>query len=329
MTAAVPPDSAPPDSIRPGSVRADSTSATVTRLRGSPEGRVRGFLLALPPILFVVIFIGLPIVNAALYSLGHFGGLNSTTALIGSHQFKATHWWGTLGAYKDVFSQPRFWGDLSVTVVITLISTAVVLLMATGIALFLRLQSGVLSKGLAALSVVPRFIPVVIASWAILTFYSATGFPRTIAAHLGFDFPIWGYTSVAVVIGSIWTSLPFAVLMIASGVQGVPDAMIEAARDAGASLARTVWTVVLPMAFVPIVIATTFTAIDVIGSFTVPYLTGPNAPTMLGVTLTNFFQAYNQPQQSVVMAFVIFIVAALIGAMYVWANFRSSREVSR
>jgi ABC-type spermidine/putrescine transport system permease subunit I len=307
---------------------AESAAATRTRLRESTDGRVRGLLLALPPILFVVIFIGLPIVNAALYSLGHFGGLNSTTAAIGTHQFKATAWWGTLGAYRDVFSQPRFWSDLSITVVVTVISTVVVLIMATGIALFLRLQGSVLSKGLAALSVVPRFIPVVISSWAILSFYSATGLPRTIAAHLGFNFPIWGFTSVAVVIGSVWTSMPFAVLMIASGVQAVPDALIEAARDAGASLARTVWTVVLPMAFVPIVIATTFTAIDVIGSFTVPYLTGPTAPSMLGVSLTRFFQAYNQPQQSVVMAFVIFIVAALIGAAYVWANFRSSREVS-
>lgn len=307
---------------------AEAATGTLPQVKRPHTGRVRGLLMALPPIVFVVVFVGLPIVNAALYSLGHLGGLNSTTALIATHQSRATHWWGTLGAYRDVFSQDRFWRDLTVTVVITLISTGVTLVLATSIALFLRLSGSVISKGLAALSVVPQFIPVVIASWAILTFYSATGLPRTIAAHLGFSFPIWGYTSVAVVIGSIWTSLPFAVLMIASGVQGVPDAVIEAARDSGASLARAVGTVVLPMAFVPIVIAATFTAIGIIGSFTVPYLTGPNAPTMLGVSLTNFFQAYNQPQQSIVMAFVVFIVAALIGAAYVWANFRSSKDVS-
>ena len=83
------------------------------------------------------------------------------------------------------------------------------------------------------------------------------------------------------------------------------------------------------MAFVPIVIAGTFTAIGVIGSFTVPYFTGANTPTMLGVELTNFFTSFNQPQQSVVMAFAIFIAASGIAAFYVWANFRSAKDQGR
>ena len=66
-----------------------------------------------------------------------------------------------------------------------------------------------------------------------------------------------------------------------------------------------------------------------IGSFTVPYFTGPNSPTMLGVTLTNYFTSFNEPQQSVVMAFTIFLAASGIGAFYVWANFRSAKESGR
>jgi ABC-type spermidine/putrescine transport system permease subunit I len=83
------------------------------------------------------------------------------------------------------------------------------------------------------------------------------------------------------------------------------------------------------MCAVPIVIAVTFTAIGVIGSYTVPYFTGPNAPTMLGVSLASYFTSYNQPQQSLVMAFVVFLAAAVIGALYVWANFRSARQEGR
>jgi ABC-type spermidine/putrescine transport system permease subunit I len=117
--------------------------------------------------------------------------------------------------------------------------------------------------------------------------------------------------------------------MVASGLQSVPDALIEAARDAGAGLPRIVVSIMLPMAFIPIVIASTFTAIGVIGSFTVPYFTGPNAPTMLGVTLTSYFTSYNEPQQAMVMAFTIFIVASAIGAFYVWANFRTAKDQGR
>jgi len=305
---------------------ASAGSAQLSRRKKISGRRLGGLAMASPPILLVILFVGLPIINALLYSLGHTGGLNSTTAAIAQHQFKASHWWGTGGAWADVFSNARFLRDLGVTILITVVATVIVLILASGIALYLRLNGGWLSKALAAFSVVPMFIPVVIGSWAILTFYSGTGFLRTVFAQFGIQAPIWGYTTVAVIIGVVWTSLPFATLMITSGVQGVPDAMIDAARDAGASLTRTVATVILPMAFIPIVIAVTFTAIGIMGSFTVPYFTGPNAPSMLGVDLANYFQAFNQPQQSIVMAFVLFILASVIGVLYVWANFRNSAD---
>jgi ABC-type spermidine/putrescine transport system permease subunit I len=127
----------------------------------------------------------------------------------------------------------------------------------------------------------------------------------------------------------VWTSLPFAVLMVSSGLQGVPDALIEAARDAGAGFARIVVSVLIPLAWVPILIATTFTAIGVLGSFTVPYFTGPTSPTMLGVAMSNYFTAFNQPQQAVVAAFVVFAIASGIAAVYVRANFRAARESGR
>ncbi|WP_334172969.1 ABC transporter permease, partial [Sinomonas sp.] len=286
---------------------------------------VRGLVMALPPIALIALFIGLPIVLAFGFSLGFTGGLNRTIAVIGQNVHEAGAG-PTLGAYADVFHDRRFLEDLLVTVLVTLVSTVVVVLLAVGIGLYLKFGGGMLAKLLSALAVVPLFIPVVIASWAILGFYSADGFLRSVAAHFGVGFPVWSYTMVTVVIGSVWTSLPFATLLVASGLQSVPQAMIDAARDAGASFWRVVTSVVVPMAGVPIIIATTFTAIGILGSFTVPYFTGPNSPNMLGVAMSNYFSAFNQPQQAVVMAFVVFAIASGIAAVYVWANFRSAKE---
>ena len=295
------------------------------------QGRLSplGFAMALPPIVLIVLFVGFPIVLAVAFSLGFTGGLNSVVATIGLNVHHADNWWGTLAAYREVFTSSRFLADLLVTVLVTALSTVIVLFMALGIGLYLKLKGGRLAKLLSALAIIPLFIPVVIASWAILTFYSADGFLRSVFAQFGLQGPVWGYTIVAIVIGSVWTSLPFAVLMVSSGLQSIPDAMIETARDAGASFPRIVYSIIIPMAFVPIVIASTFTAIAVIGSFTVPYFTGPNAPNMLGVELTSFFISFNQPQQSVVMAIAVFIVASAIAGFYVWANFRSAKDQGR
>ena len=311
--------------------RTDSKAAQRrSGVRRTPERRsALGFVMALPPVLLILFFVGFPIVLALGFSLGFTGGLNSVVATIGLNVHTAENWWGTIAAYQDVFADSRFLNDIVVTILVTVIAATTVLFMALGIGLYLRMKGGWLPTLLSGLAVVPLFIPVVIASWAIVTFYSANGFVRTLFAQFGLEGPVWGYSVVAIVIGSIWTSLPFAVLLIASGLQAVPDAMIEAARDAGAGFIRIAFSIMMPMAFVPIVIAGTFTAIGVIGSFTVPFFTGANTPTMLGVELTNFFTSFNQPQQSVVMAFVIFIAASGIAAFYVWANFRSAKDQGR
>jgi ABC-type spermidine/putrescine transport system permease subunit I len=128
------------------------------------------------------------------------------------------------------------------------------------------------------------------------------------------------------VIGSVWGSLPFAVLMITSGLSSVPDALLEAAQDVGASSWRRFRDVILPMTLVPTVIAATFTAIGTLGSFTLPYIVGPTAPAMLGPLMQDTYTSFFEPQQAEVMAVCLFVLALVAGIPYVWANYRSGRQ---
>jgi len=286
--------------------------------------------MALPPVLLVLAIVGVPIVTAALFSLGRTDGLNQVISMIGQNVHKpADGQIFTIGAYQQILSDERFGPDLTLTLGVTIISTVVVLALAISLGLLLKLRGGWLPNLLAGLSVIPLFIPVVIAAWAILMFYAHDGFVRSFLLQFGIEGPTWGYTGVAIVLGNIWTSLPFAVLMVSSGFQSIPDSMIEAARDAGSGLGSVIRKILIPMAGVPITIATTFTAIGILGSFTVAYFTGPNTPNMLGVELNNFFVGFNQPQQAEVIAFVIFIFASAIAATYVWANFRTAKDAGR
>ena len=288
-----------------------------------------GFFMALPPVLVILFFIGGPILLAFSFTLGFTTGPNEIVALIGQEIYTKTNWWGTLEAYKSVFSDSRFPGNLKATLEITFVATTLVIVLALGMAIYQRIIGGRLATILVALSLVPLFVPVVISAFAIRTFYDGTGFFKTIFYHFGLTFPTLTMTNNAVTIGVIWTSLPFAILMISSGLQLVPDALIETAQDAGAGFMRIIATVMIPLAFVPIVIATTFTAIGIMGSFTIPYFLGANQPTMLGVEISNFFGPYNRPQHSIVMAFVIFVAASGIGFFYIWANVRSAKQSGR
>ena len=284
--------------------------------------------MVLPPIAVVAVFIGFPVGAAIAYTLGKVGGPNSTVALFAQRQHVAHHG-VTTGAYREVLGNPHVRTDLWATIDVTLIAVAVVVALSWGIALYLRLTDNWISRVVAGLAVIPLFIPVVIASYAILTFYAATGFMKTVAYHFGWhSFPTLGYTLTAVVIGEVWVNVPFGVLMMSSGLNSVPNALIEAARDSGASLPRTVRSILLPMNVIPTVIVATFTGIYVLGSFTVPYLIGPSAPNLMGPSMSNFFSAFNQPQQAEVMAMIVFVLAAGIGTIYVWANVRGSKRAS-
>jgi ABC-type spermidine/putrescine transport system permease subunit I len=269
-------------------------------------------------------------VGAAIaYTLGRAGGPNDVVSMLAQRQTVVTHGI-TIQPYREVLGNEHILRDLWATIWVTLITIAIVLVLSWSIALYVRLSDSRLARIVSGLAVVPLFIPVVIASYAILIFYASDGFLRTLAYHVGWHgFPTYGYTLTGVTIGEIWVNVPFGVLMMSSGLNSVPNALIEAARDAGASLPRTVRSVLLPMNVIPTVIVATFTGIYVLGSFTVPYLIGPSAPNLMGPSMSNFFSAFNQPQQAEVMAIIVFVLAAGIGTAYVWANVRAAKRASQ
>lgn len=295
---------------------------TVTRSSNGRE-RWRGLAMAFPPIAVVALFIGFPVVTALLYTFGYVNGPNDAIASLGQDQVTR---FPTTGAYQKVLGDSAAQASLSATVIVTILTVLIVLVISWLVALYVRLAGSRFARIVAALSVTPLFIPVVIASYAILSFYAPDGFLHNLATTAGLPgFPRVSYTLAAVTIGEVWVNLPFGVLLMTSGLHAVPNVLIDAARDVGSSLTRTVRSVLIPLNIVPTVIVGTFTAIYVLGSFTVPYITGPNAPNLLGTAMTFSFMSYGRPQQAEVMAVIVFVIAAGIGTLYVWANLRSDR----
>lgn len=286
--------------------------------------KVRGLLMVAPPVLVIGIFVCLSILSCVVYTLGYGGGINQTVSAIGMHQQLG---FPTAKPYRTELTDPEFLASLRATIGVTLATTIGTTALAWYLALWLRASKNRVAKAITALSVAPMFIPGVIGANAILRFYAPNGLPRTLAEHLGWSgAPSFAYTLTGVVIGSVWGSLPFAVLMITSGLSSVPDALLEAAQDVGAKSWRRFTEVILPMTLVPTVIAATFTAIGTLGSFTLPYIVGPTAPAMLGPLMQDTYTSFFEPQQAEVMAVCLFILALVAGIPYVWANYRSGAK---
>lgn len=290
------------------------------------KSRLIALLVALVPVAVIAVFVGIPALMALGFSLGYTGGPNAVAAQLGQNEVVANHGL-TLGVYQGLLHDRSFVADFWSTVWVTLASVALILIVGWTLAIYLRFSHGWFVHLVSSIYLVPLFVPVVIASYAVVTFWDANGYVSALMMALGVKhFPGAGHTLFGIVIGQLWVNLPFAVLLLASGLQGVPDVLIESARDVGASMPQILWRVIVPLNIVPTVIVGTFTGIGVLGSFTIPYIIGPTAPTLLGVTMSNYYQSYNEPQQAEAMAVIVFVLAAALGALYVWANVRDDRK---
>jgi ABC-type spermidine/putrescine transport system permease subunit I len=302
-------------------------SPEVSRRRGAVLARIAPPAAGVVPVLITLVFVGLPIALAVLYTFGYTGWLNQAVSLFAAHEVTAAHGL-TLGAWRQLFSQSGFLDELWTTAWVTVASTAVLVVVAWAIALYIRFARGWSRRVVGVLFVVPMFVPIVISSYALLTFWQDHGRLAGLLYPLGLhDVSLPGGTNIAVVIGLVWSNLPFSVLLIAAGLHGVPDNYIDAARDAAAPWHMIVRTILFPLVRLPTLVVITFTATGTLGTYTIPYIVGPSAPQMLGVAMTNSYTAYGLPQAAEIMAIVVFLLAAVFSVLYVRANAAEVRRL--
>src|SRR5207244_6122821 len=103
-------------------------------------------------------------------------------------------------------------------------------------------------------------------------------------------------------------------VLLSSVLLEIGDTLIESARDVGATNWQILRHIVLPLSAPGALIGVTFMFLGVIGGFTIPYLLGPNAPQMLGVSMVyymvNFFEPFLASTQAVAI-FLLSLVAAV------------------
>ena len=272
-------------------------------MKSSGREGAAGILLVLPPLLLLVLLILYPAAQAVLGTL---------------QVERGGHVVYSLDRYREMFQTVSLRRSVGFTVMVTLASVTATFLLAYPLALYLRFTRGWVSSALMALFIVPLFIPVVIASFAMVTFLENHGYVATLLYYVGIEeLPPLVFNSIGIVLTEVWASIPFATLVLLAGLQAIDDALIDSARDVGAGPLRLFLSVILPLNTVATIIALSFLFIGILGSFTIPYLVGGNAPQMLSVVMTNYFTNYLRPDISVALAAITFAIAALAGAGYV------------
>ena len=114
------------------------------------------------------------------------------------------------------------------------------------------------------------------------------------------------------------------VLMLMAGLATVSNRAIEAARDCGAGSATVFFKIVLPQIFRSVAVAGCIGFLDIIGSFTVPYILGPAAPQMMSIYMQRSFSELHRAAAAETQATITFLLCVVVGAIYIAFVFRDS-----
>jgi raffinose/stachyose/melibiose transport system permease protein len=225
--------------------RAQARPAAPARRRRSPlspawQKRAEVALLVLPALALFLLFVLVPMVQAAYYSVFNWNGLQALDQFVGTRN------------YEQVLGDPRFREAVAHNLIIVVASILIQLPLGLGIALLLNRD--IRGRGLLRTIVfVPYVLAEVVAGVIWLLMLQPRGFVDEAMANAGLGVfrQLWlGDPDVVlftIMVVLTWKYVGFAIILFLAGLQGVPQELHEAAAIDGASWWQTQWNITIPL----------------------------------------------------------------------------------
>jgi spermidine/putrescine transport system permease protein len=139
---------------------------------------------------------------------------------------------------------------------------------------------------------VPFWTSFLIRTYAWVTILKSEGLLNSLLVRSGLVAEPLGllYTPGAVVLGLVYTFLPFMILPIYASVEKLDGALIEAALDLGAGPLRALWRVVLPLTSPGIAAGVLLVFVPSLGLYAVNDILGGGRVDMIGNVIENQFK---------------------------------------
>lgn len=232
-------------------------------------------------------------------------------------------WYGLTdrsGAFTLENVAAMFGGDharaLGLSLALSLISTAICLLLAFPLGLLLR-DSGLGKKGfMVFLFILPMWMNFLLRTMAWQVLLEKGGILNTILGAFGLPALEMINTPTAVVLGMVYDYLPFMVLPIYNALSKIDSSLIEAAYDLGASKSVVLRRILIPLSVPGIVSGVTMVFVPSLTTFAISNMLGGGKVNLIGNIIEQEFTSSSNwnlgSGLSLVMMIFIVISMALI-----------------
>ena len=203
-----------------------------------------GYLFVLPAFIYMIIFVGYPIINNIILS---FQDVTMRTLTAPDKPFAG------LENYKAIFQDPVFIKSLLNTLIFTVCCLVFQFIIGFLLALFFN-QRFRTSKPVRGLLMMPWMIPITVTALIFkFIFGTDVGILNYILQSLGIiseniDWLTSTNTAMfAIVCANVWIGIPFNMILISTGLTTIPKELYESASIDGANKIQSFFKITLPL----------------------------------------------------------------------------------
>ena len=261
------------------------------------------FLMALPLIVFTVLFIVGPIVYMVVLS---FLTRGETWGVVPEF---------TLKNYGDI-TQPVYLQTFGQSLRLAVISTLLVIALGYPFGYFMAKLGPKWKKRTMLLLMIPFWTSSLIRLYGWIIIFRAGGVLDTVlqGLHISEEPLKLLYTYPAVVVGMVYALLPFMIFAVYSSAEKLDFSLVEAARDLGASPMKAFLTVSLKLTLPGLLSGVVLTFVPSMGLFFIADILGGNKVVLVGnVIQEQLMKAHNWP-----FAAALSVVLLVLTTVIIW-----------
>jgi putative spermidine/putrescine transport system permease protein len=264
---------------------------------------LRTTLLLLPPMLWLGV--------AYLAALGAL----FITSLWGQNSFTGTieRVW-TLDNFRDLFTIGVYRTITFRTISIAVLVTVADAVIAFPVALFMaKVATPRVQRLLVIAVLMPLWASYLVKTYAWRGMLSEGGLVSWVASPFGLDTPGYGLAATIITLAYLW--LPYMILPIYASLERLPNSLLEASSDLGASGLQSLRNVVLPMVFPGFVAGSIFTFSLTLGDYIAVRIVGGTNQMLGNVVYDNVGAANNLPFAAAMATVPVVIVLIYLSAV--------------
>ncbi|UOK71590.1 MULTISPECIES: ABC transporter permease [Ancylobacter] len=276
--------------------------------------RIAPYLQATPLTLILAAFLVLPIATIVMVSFWDYDSIQIFPAFVFTN-------------YEETITSPVTWSTYLNTLKYTVIVWAVTLLVGFWVAYYLafHIRSATMQMVLFLICTIPFLTSNIIRMISWIPFLGRNGLLNQSLMSMGvIDQPLEFllFSDFAVVLAMVHLYTLFMVTPIFNTLMRIDRALIEAARDAGASAFQILTNVIIPLAKPGIAIGSIFVVTLVMGDFiTVRFMSGGQSASV-GLMMANQIALLQYPAAAANAVILLVLVLLLVAAILRIVNIR-------